>query len=159
MLAALNTGLQSQPFLFGSRPSLADFGLFGQLQILSVDPTPAAIMRETAPHVFTWLMRLDDASGVEGEWQSSDAPRTPMVIDLLRLAGEAYLPFLRANAEAIDNARDSLSVTIFGIQFDQVPFRYQAKCWSRLCADFAGLEQAARSRIEPILAETGCLPM
>ncbi len=39
-------------YLFGSRPSLAEFGLFGQLQVLSVDPTPMMEMRERAPDVY-----------------------------------------------------------------------------------------------------------
>jgi len=55
------------PYLFGSRPTLADFGLFGQLIILATDPTPASEMRRRAPDVLLWLLRLDDASGVEGE--------------------------------------------------------------------------------------------
>ena len=37
------------------------------------DPTPAAIMRRDAAHLHTWLMRLDDASGVEGEWLPESA--------------------------------------------------------------------------------------
>ena len=39
VLDTLDRHVRAIPFLFGSRPSLADFGLFGQLQILSVDPT------------------------------------------------------------------------------------------------------------------------
>ena len=31
--------------LFGTRPSLADAGLFGQLRTFATDPTPFAIMR------------------------------------------------------------------------------------------------------------------
>src|SRR5262249_46334623 len=88
VLAALEAGVPTQEYLFGTRPSLADFGLFGQLQILATDPTSAAIMRTDAPHLHTWLMRLDDASGVEGEWQPAGSAPAAMVIALLRLAGE-----------------------------------------------------------------------
>jgi glutathione S-transferase len=59
VLAALEAGVPTQEYLFGTRPSLADFGLFGQLQIPATDPTPAAIMRRHALHLHTWLMRLD----------------------------------------------------------------------------------------------------
>jgi len=75
VLDTLEKGLPAQPFLFGSRPSLADVALFGQLSTLSVDPTPAGIMRERAPNVLTWLLRLDDASGVEGDWSPRDGRR------------------------------------------------------------------------------------
>jgi glutathione S-transferase len=68
LLDILNRSVVERPFLFGSRPALADFGLFGQLVILATDPTPAAEMRKRAPDVLLWLLRLDDASGVEGQW-------------------------------------------------------------------------------------------
>lgn len=74
ILDTLDPHVRKMEYLFGSRPSLADFGLFGQLQILSVDPTPMMEMRERAPDVYCWLLRLDDASGVEGEWLAADAP-------------------------------------------------------------------------------------
>ena len=45
VLDTLDRHLRRLPFLLGARPSLADFGIYGQLQILSVDPTPAAEMR------------------------------------------------------------------------------------------------------------------
>jgi glutathione S-transferase len=158
VLVALERGLRTSPFLFGTRPSLADFALFGQLQILATDPTPAAIMRETAPHVHTWLMRLDDASGVEGSWIPAGESPGAMLMDLLRLAGEAYLPFLAANARAFEDGADALSVPILGVTFTQAPFRYQAKCYRTLRTAFAALEPGVRSQLEPLLAETGCLP-
>lgn len=157
VLAALEAGIPTQEYLFGTRPSLADFALFGQLQILATDPTSAAIMRAQAPHLHTWLMRLDDASGVEGEWQPADSAPAPMVIALLRLAGEAYLPFLKANAEAIDEGRDMLHVRLFDREFAQAPFRYQAKCYRGLRSAYAALPPQARERVKPLLEQTGCL--
>jgi glutathione S-transferase len=156
-LAALEQAVPTREYLFGTRPSLADFGLFGQLQILATDPTSAAIMRREAPHLHTWLMRLDDASGVDGEWQPADAAPGTAVVGLLRLAGEAYLPFLKANAEAIDEGRDTLHVEIMGRAFTQAPFRYQAKCYRALRSAYAALGPDARMRVQPVLEQTGCL--
>ena len=157
VLAALEASVPTQEYLFGTRPSLADFSLFGQLQILATDPTSAAIMRSEAPHLHTWLMRLDDASGVEGEWQPANAAPGPAVIALLRLAGDAYLPFLKANAEAIDEGRDMLHVRLADGEFTQAPFRYQAKCYRALRSAYAALDPDARARVRPVLEETGCL--
>jgi hypothetical protein len=71
------------------------------------------------------------------------------VIALLRLAGEAYLPFLRANAEAIDEGRDMLRVQLLDGELAQAPFRYQAKCYRALRCAYAALDAEARARARP----------
>jgi glutathione S-transferase len=145
------------PYLFGTRPSLADFGWFGQLYQLSIDPTPMRIMRETAPRTYAWLIRTSDASGVEGEWISNDAPLPEAVVDLLRFAGEVYLPFLVANAEALEKGSDRVSLTLLGRPYTQAPFRYQVKCLRWLREEYAALPGNARDRIDPALRECGVL--
>ena len=90
----------SNRYLFGSRPSLADFAWFGQLSEMATDPTPMRILREKAPFTDHWVRRLDDASGVEGVWYSREQALTGMTEALLQIAGELYLPFLLANADA-----------------------------------------------------------
>ena len=66
MLAAFEPHVGMTSYLFGSRPSLADFAWFGQLSEMATDPTPMRIMRAKAPFTDHWVRRLDDASGVEG---------------------------------------------------------------------------------------------
>ena len=102
VLDTLDRHVRAIPFLFGTRPSLADFGLFGQLQILSVDPTPMAEMRARAPDVYCWLLRLDDASGVDGDVARCRRCRCRRRLTaLLKHCGETYLPFLAANTRAL----------------------------------------------------------
>jgi glutathione S-transferase len=48
MLAAFEPHVGMTSYLFGSRPSLADFAWFGQLSEMATDPTPHA--REGAVH-------------------------------------------------------------------------------------------------------------
>jgi glutathione S-transferase len=157
LLDALNAHVPTMPYLFGTRPSLGDFGLFGQLAILATDPTPAGLMRVRAPDVLLWLMRLDDASHVEGDWIAADAALPDVVPKLLRLIGDVYLPFLAANARALDAGSAELNVELMGQRFTQAPFRYQGKCYDGLKKKFAALPQAARKRLDPLLEETGCL--
>ena len=141
----------------GTRPSLGDFGLYGQLQILSVDPTPAAEMRARATDVFCWLMRLDDASGVEGTWIDPSAPLPVDVVELLRHAAATYLPFLAANLAALQDGRETFEVELLGRPFAQAPFRYQGKCFDALRKKFAALPDTARRKLAPVLESTGCL--
>src|SRR3546814_10640416 len=84
-------------YLFGSRPSLADFALYGQLAQLTIDPQPQRICRERAPVVESWAITLDDASGIDGEWQPEKAAGVREA--LLEMIGAVYLPSLTANAE------------------------------------------------------------
>jgi glutathione S-transferase len=157
LLDILNPHVAQMPFLFGSRPSLADFGLFGQLVILATDPTPEAEMRRRAPDVFLWLLRLDDASGVEGSWIKPADELPAAVTSVLRLAGDYYLPFLAANRDAFGQGDTEVVVKLTGQRYAQAPFRYQVKCYDGLRKKFAALPPAARERIAPVLAETGCL--
>lgn len=157
VLDTLDRHLRTHPFLFGSRPSLADFGLFGQLQILSVDPTPMAEMRARAPDVYCWLLRLDDASGVEGTWLDPAAALPETLVALLKHCGETYLPFLAANTRAVQDGAGDVALEIQGRPYAQAPFRYQAKCHDALRKKLAALAPEVRRRVVPVLEETGCL--
>jgi hypothetical protein len=148
----------SQPgYLFGSRPALADFGWFGQLYECAMDPTAAMRIRQSAPRVFQWLMKLDDASGVEGEW-TIDASRLPKAIeDFLVLAGSIYLPYLAANARAAQSADVLMRFSAPGGLIRQQPSKYQVKCLSWLIDEWRALPAASRSVLSDVLGDTGCL--
>lgn len=155
LLAVFEAHTPGQAYLFGSRPSLADFGWYGQFSQLVVDPTPSDLMRETAPYTMRWVMQLDDASGVEGEW--AEGGFAPAVEALLAFAGEVYFPFLEANAAALARGEETFSVTLLGTDYAQGTFRYQAKCLQQLRSAFAALDAPSRERIAPLLERTGCL--
>jgi glutathione S-transferase len=159
VLAALEAHVTDSHCLFGSRPSLAEFGLYGQISQLGVDPTPEAMLRRDFPYVLRWLLHIDDMSGIDGEWDAGDAPLPPVLPALLAIIGQVYAPFLLANAAALDAGGESLAFTALGHGYTQGTFRYQAKCLAELRARFAALPDAARDALTPLLAETGCLAM
>ena len=99
LLDILDSFVMRDEFLFGTRPSLGDFALFGQLKTLASDHTPMLLMRDRTPSVYDWVRRLDDASGIDGEWHSFNNMR-PEVSQLLRFTAKWYLPFLVANADS-----------------------------------------------------------
>lgn len=157
-LAAMEGEVTRGRWLFGSRPSVADFAIFGQLGPLTADPSPQALIRRLAPRLDSWVRHMDDLSGMpEGEWDSAETSLRPALRDLLALAGDTYLPFLAANAAALAAGRPELALTIRGRPYAQVPFGYQAKCLSRLREAWAALPVAAQSRLTPVLAESGGL--
>jgi hypothetical protein len=75
---------------------------------------------------------------------------------MLALAGEIYLPFLKANATAIENGHDTVSLSLPGGTYAQAPFKYQAKCYATLKSKLAALQPHARAVVDPLLKETGC---
>jgi hypothetical protein len=156
-MAALETHVTNRHCLFGSRPSLAEFGLYGQISQLGVDPTPEAMLRRDYPYVLRWLLHIDDMSGIKGEWDAPEAPLSPVVETLLGIIGELYFPFLAANANALAANADSFTFNAMGHDYTQGCFKYQLKCLADLRARFAALPAAARAGLEPLLARTDCL--
>jgi len=157
ILGALEAHVVDQHCLFGTRPSMAEFGMYGQLSQLGVDPTAQAMMRKDFPYSFRWLLHIDDMSGITGEWDKSDAPLAPIITAWLQQVGEIYMPFLLANATAIAAGEDSFRITAMGLPYTQGVFKYQVKCLADLRARYAALDAKARARIDPLLAQTGCL--
>jgi hypothetical protein len=155
-LAAFDMLTESASFIFGSRPVLADFGWYGELVSLATDPTPWAIMREQAPGVFPYLQLLEDASGIDEAWSAATAPLPPAATALLRIAGEVYLPFLEANATAIEAGEKTFSFTTLGLPYSQSTFKYQVKCLQWLRDETKALSGECRDRTYAILKETGC---
>jgi glutathione S-transferase len=156
ILAAFEPHVGMTRYLFGNRPSLADFAWFGQLSEMATDPTPMRIMRERAPFTDHWVRRLDDASGVEGEWYPREQAIGGWTEALLRIAGELYLPFLVANAEAFGNGVERLEINVWGRPYALAPFKYQVKCLQRLRSKFAALDLEHRNALRPVLERTGC---
>jgi glutathione S-transferase len=157
ILAAFEPHVGMTKYLFGSRPSLADFAWFGQLSELATDPTPMRIIRQNAPFTDHWVRRLDDASGVDGEWYSRERALSGMAEALLRIAGELYLPFLVANADALARGMERLEINVWGMPYALSPFRYQVKCLNLLRDKFAALDAVPRTALRPVLERTGCL--
>ena len=55
-LSLLNEHLQTMPYIFGQRPSSADFAIYGQLTCLALfDPTPNAIVAADFPRIYAWV--------------------------------------------------------------------------------------------------------
>jgi glutathione S-transferase len=148
------------PFMFGTRPSPADFGLYGQLsQAAMFDPSTRAIVDELAPRVTAWTIAMEDLTGVEGgDWMAFDDLPAP-IHDLLREIGDTYAVFLLANEAAIDAGEEFVRTTISGRAWEQPAFRYQKKCLAVLRRLYAALSVADRAAVNGLLRGTGCMKL
>ncbi|HVM98282.1 MAG TPA: glutathione S-transferase N-terminal domain-containing protein [Candidatus Acidoferrales bacterium] len=159
LLHLLDAHLTDWRFLFGNRPASSDFGLFGQLtQLVGFDPTPAAIALQNAPRVVAWVDVVEDLSGLEpadDDWITRDAvPETLRA--LLGEIGRVYVPFLLANAAALDSGAPQVDCVIDGKRWTQRPFPYQGKCLRWLREAYAALAVDDQKAVDEMLTATGC---
>lgn len=99
-LDALNTHFATTPFLFGSRPSLGDYGLIGPLYAhIGRDPLAKRDWVDTRPHLSAWVARMYDAKASEGgEFLSDDRLPETLNVGVQSMFTE-MLPFLLACRE------------------------------------------------------------
>jgi len=161
-LADLEAILRRRPFLFGDRPSLADFGYFASMfRHFGIDPTPSRIMRNSAPAVYEWVARMwnSRAAKLGGLAWDTGADGLPDGLEpLLARAARRYLPSLHANARAVAAGRSQYSTTLDGKTYARlraVPFQ----AWRRsvLQRELARLAPHAAASVRATLARTGCL--
>lgn len=152
VIVLLDKLVWTRPYLFGGRPSLADFGLAGQLKQLLSDPTPSAMLKAQAPNLVSWIERME-APEATGAFLTLSAVRADLV-DLLReeVAG-AYLAWMSANAQAVEDDAHGVSVEIGGRTFTQKPQRYAAKAFIELRRKRGGVDSET---LAELLRETGC---
>lgn len=152
----INEHVTTEPFFFGSRPSVADFAWFGQFSQLANDPTSYDRLRERALFALRWIQQVEDLGGIEGEWRDPKAELPALVKGLLKMAGDVYLPFLIANNTAFEAGEKAMSFTARGHPYEQATFKYQVKCLTDLRQKFANLSEGAKGALEPDLKAAGC---
>ena len=158
LLRVLNEIFEARRYVLGDRPTLADIGLMGPLfRHFSMDPTPAVIMRETAPGVMAWVYRLWNArASREAGDLVSGIPDD--LLPLLKEIGETHLEALCANAEAFAEGRERYDVEVQGTPYTGLPVsRYRVWCLEMLQKRYRALAENARTSLETLLDEQGCL--
>ncbi|MEO9601554.1 glutathione S-transferase C-terminal domain-containing protein [Parasphingorhabdus sp.] len=156
LLGLLDTLIQQEGFILGSRPSACDFALYGQLtQLALVEPSSMALTNQYAQRVRAWVDRMDDLSGHrDGEWLADD--QYGPLQGLLSEIGRVYAPFLIANARAIQSGAENVEAEIDGRNWQQPAFPYQAKCLVALRDAYQALSGDAKIEVDKMLAGTGC---
>ena len=147
ILGALESGLKKSLFFFGTRPSIAEFGLFGQLSQYVVDPYIASVTKKRALRTFQWTQLLDDASGVCGEWADPAQCLTDELLFLVKTLAPFYFSLQ-------DMARGSRGLDDLGDEINGPGYRL--KCLLSLKQELANLQVTDRNNIEGFLKSAGC---
>lgn len=161
-LADLEAIFRTRPFLFGERPSMADFGYFASMfRHFGIDPTPARIMRDTAPGVYEWVARMWNARTSRignAAWAPAPGGVPDGIEPLLARAARRYLPTLHSNARAVAEGRSHHDATLDGKLYPKLP-AVPFLAWRRavLQRALAALPADANATACAVLARTGCL--
>jgi len=153
-VALLDEHLAERPYLFGGRPSFADFGLWGQLYNAWTDPTCHAIIEADARHLVPWIEQMLEPRrlGELESWSTLGRTLSPILADHV---GALYFPWSTANARAIAGGDEELTVALRTGSWTQKPQKYHARSLAALKERYAAV--ADKSALDAILAETGCL--
>ena len=158
-LKIMESHLSNLPFLFGHRPSSADFAIYGQLtQLIGLDPTSRTIAHEVSLRTVAWINSMEDLSGVNPDkspWETLESlPES--VKSLLKEIGHVYVPALLANSKALENGEETWEAEIDGSTWTQKTFNYQGKCLQWINQEFYGLTDLDQKRILDLFKGTGC---
>ena len=158
-LKLMDDHLSVSKFLFGEKPSSADFAIYGQLtQLIGFDPTSRKIAYDTALRLVSWQDLMADLSGHDVEnsnWTLLEESPASLK-EIMREFGRMYVPALIANANAIMQGEETWETEIDGSVWKQRSFPYQAKCLKWIKEEFDALNENDQSRVKTFLDGTGC---
>jgi len=183
-LTLMEKHLSISPFMFGMRPSSADFGLYGQLtQLVGFDPTPRNIAYKQSPRCVSWVNIMSDLSGLHdkggvGEFFGVESKsdndnelnyfnndgfgwdtleNLPLTLnEIFSEVGRVYIPCLIANNKAYENKEDIWEIEIDNLIWKQKTFPYQSKCLGWIKEEFNTLLSDDKSKVKDYLEGTGC---
>ena len=152
LLELLEAHLDGRYYLFGARPTFADFGIAAQVWEAWTDPTGSRLV---PPRTRDWCQRMQDP-GAEGPFEAWPALAPTLTPLLAEEVGARFLPWSDANARAIAEGAESFTVDVAGGRWTQAPQRYHARSLRVLREKYAALGD--RARLDSVLEATGCLP-
>jgi hypothetical protein len=148
---ALDPHFAKHRYLFGPRPTLADFALWGQTKQMHDDPTPGSWMRRDHPHVAAWVERFTAGSYSEdaaapGEWIDP-----AMLAELYRRIEFTYFPWVMGNRKAVSAGEKRLRFELDGFTIDFAAGGYLEKCFATVEARRASLSANDRAAVDALV--------
>ncbi len=151
IMGLLETHLAARPYLFGGTPMAGDFGIAAQIYEMVLDTTAGGHLRARYPQCLSYALRMHDPlpRGAFESW----ADLAPTLEPLLQNIGAYFLPWSRANRDALAAGDDQFSVTLGDARYVQAPQKYHARSLSVLEEKYAA--DPHRDVVAPILEKAG----
>jgi hypothetical protein len=131
----LDDHLKKHLFIFGDRPSIADFAIAGQLIQMMKDPTPAKIIEKDGEFVAKWceFMSAPTASGPFAALEDLKETLAPIFADDLAVF---FLPWAAENLENSLSGSETFEVTFGKDPVTLTPLRSAARSFRELRRKF-----------------------
>ena len=131
----LDDHLKKHLFIFGDRPSIADFAIAGQLIQMMKDPTPAKIIEKDGAFVAKWceFMSAPTASGPFAALEDLKETLAPIFADDL---AAFFLPWAAENLENSLAGNETFQVTFGKETLTLCPLRSAARSFRELRRKF-----------------------
>jgi len=101
ILDLLETHFQQHNYLFGGRPTVADYGLLGTMYgHLNRDPWPKREWLDPRPNLQAWVERTHSGQAAQGDLLADDKVPTTL-LPILDIIGQEYLPQMTNTATAL----------------------------------------------------------
>ncbi|NVD29191.1 glutathione S-transferase [Parasphingorhabdus flavimaris] len=138
LLADLDAHFSVHDYLFGSRPSIGDYGLIGPLYAhLYRDPASGAIMKRLAPRVAAWVERMVDVQApLSGEFLPNDEVPETLIPVLERMMDE-QMPFLQTTADMLASWSEANPETELPRAVGMAEFTIEGVSGQRIAAPFS----------------------
>ncbi len=153
LIDLLENHLIKFPYLFGGRPSIADFGLWGQLYGSWMDITARNFINQR-PNLVKWLKKMENPK-IEGDFLGWSDVHLTIELILEKEIANVFLPWSNANYNALNDKKDTFSVSLEGKSFKQNTQKSHAKSLKELRLKYN--EYDLKESIKPILNNSGCL--
>jgi len=168
LLGEFSAHLEQHPYLFGGRPSLADFAYLGPLYAhLYRDPASGEIMKRLAPKVADWTERTTAGEKGNGDIVADDAIPDTLLPMMARHMSE-HLPVIEATREQFAKWLESAEPGAeLPRAFGQAEFTQGGRTGTIITNSFtlfrlqaaldiyAGLESEAKARADALLDKIG----
>ncbi len=153
LLKLLEPYLKSRAYLFGGRPSFADFGLFGQLYCCTQQPTTLKIL-EGFPAILKWIDRMLDPKDL-GDWESWETISADLMPIVKDQVADLYLPWAVSNRKALVAGEAVFSADLKDGSFKQDTVKYAGRSLTELTRKYSMYESS--STLNAFLKASGCL--
>ncbi len=136
----LNDHLRHHLFIFGGRPSIADFAIGGQLIQMLRDPTPAKIIEKDGEFVAKWCEFLAEAKP-GGPFEALEDLQETLVPIFKNDLAKFFLPWAAENLESALAGHETFEVQLGKDTFTLRPLRSAARSFRELRKRFVGAQE------------------